>query len=102
MHRQNLLFILRSNSVLLSCLFANAAVIPPSLSILPAISPITHSLGANTSTLRNPNARCVLPLLPSVPVSLEACQSAFRGLLASRSADFVIRYYHDVASIQIV
>ncbi|KAM0805834.1 hypothetical protein BDR22DRAFT_829430, partial [Usnea florida] len=98
MHRHNLVFILRLYSVLLSCLLANAAVIPSPLSILPPISPITQTLGSNTS---NPSsgARCVLPIPPSVPVSLEACLPALRSLLASRSADTPFIRRHATAPI---
>ena len=98
MHRQTLLFILRLHSVLLSCLLANAAVMPSPSSILTPISPSTQSLSSNTS---NPSsgARCVLPISPSVPVSLEACLPAFYSLLAARAAETPFLRRHATAPI---
>ena len=93
-HPYNLLLIQALVCLLLSHLFADAAIVPSKVSTLSDVPPYFHQASFNSSALFNGTTKCVLPLEPLDPISLEQCQPLFHWVLTSPDAEISFLYRH--------
>ena len=95
----NLLLVQVLGFLTVSYSFANAAIVPSSLSAFPNVVPSTK---LNVSTYLNDTTHCLLPVPYVVPVSLETCQPALRRTLLAPEVDYLRLYEHNMSPIMII